>query len=86
MANMAAASVDDMMEPMRSDSSMGVWRNQFRIIPVNIAVMNTPIVARVSPCPNIGLTSLSLVSNPPEKRIITKTIIPINCVMLGLSK
>jgi hypothetical protein len=38
------------------------------------------------PCQTTGFTESQLVSNPPEKRIKFNAIMPMNCVIFGLSK
>ena len=52
--------------------------------PVNRAVSSTPTVESTIPEPNIGFISLNFVSIPPEKRMILKATIPMNCASLAL--
>ena len=47
--------------------------------PVKRAVSSTPTVESTIPGPKIGLISLNFVSIPPEKRIMLRATIPINC-------
>ncbi len=49
-----------------------------------IVVINTPIVAKITPGPAIGLISVNLVSIPPEKSMILNAITPINWASCGL--
>ncbi len=51
------------------------------ITPVIIAVKNTPIVASTTPCAIIGRISDIFVSNPPEKSMIHKAIVPTFCAI-----
>ena len=48
--------------------------------PVTAAVITTPSVASTIPGARMGRISENLVSIPPEKRIIQRAIIPMNCV------
>ena len=47
-------------------------------------VINTPNVAKTTPCDIMGFTSVSFVSIPPENSMMLSASIPINCAMSGL--
>lgn len=86
MANTAAASVEETMEPINRDSMKVKSVIQLMKNPKAMAVIKTPRVESKIPLPKIGFTSSHLVSNPPENMIKTSAILPMNCAMVESSK
>ena len=86
MPKTEAESVDDIVEASRSDGINAKWMfvhgipdSQKMKNPVRSAVRSTPAVDRTSPGAITGRIDDSLVDMPPEKRMIHRDIMPINC-------
>ena len=91
--NTDAESVDDMVAANNMEVANGryIFVNSNPEIkkinnPVMTAVKSTPTVDRAIPCQRMGLISLYWVSIPPEKRMMLKAIIPMNCAISTLKK
>lgn len=82
-----AESVDDIVEANRSEAvrlsgivpRAGILKMVWMRTPVRTAVRTTPRVARTTPGPRTGLISDTLVSRPPEKRMIQRATVPMAC-------
>jgi len=86
IANTAAASVEETMEPISRDSMREKPVIQLMNSPTPTVVIRTPAVERAIPLQSMDFTSPHLVSSPPEKRMKTRAMIPMNCVILGSLK
>jgi hypothetical protein len=82
-----------MIEASKKDSTMvnencvkKVEVTQWIKSPVNRAVRSTPTVDNIMLGKTTGLTSLKLVSIPPENKIIAKDIIPMKWAVSWLPK
>src|SRR3990172_12305308 len=82
----AAASVEEMIAPIRIPCRNENFNIQTQKRPALMAVRSTPAVDKVSAGPTAGRTSFQSVSIPPEKRINTKEATPINWAKSGSSK
>ncbi len=85
MENTAATSVDETTAPIKKDSISGSPVIQLIKSPTAIVVIKTPKIESVTPLHRTGFISTHLVFNLPEKRMKMRAIIPMNCVVGGLS-
>ena len=90
--NTDAESVEDIVDAMSSAMTIVTLvmdcnqpNTKYMITPVNTIVSMTPKVANVNPGAMTERISESLVSKPPEKRMIHKAIVPIACAEPTLS-
>ncbi len=88
MPNTDAESVDDIVEANSNDGSSAKWilvhdipDSQNMNTPVIRAVSSTPAVESTSPGTITGRMALSLVPMPPEKSIMHRAIMPMNCAV-----
>jgi hypothetical protein len=85
IANVAAASVEEMIAPIRNPSSIRIPNAQCAMSATTSAVIATPAVARTVAAFQLDRTVGHSVSNPPEKRMKTSAITP-SCCGAALSK
>ncbi len=85
MPNTEAESVDDIVAASSSDGSRAKWMlvqlmpdSHHMKQPVSSAVSSTPTVESIMPGTITGRMAESLVSMPPENRMMHSAIIPIN--------
>lgn len=85
MPNTDAESVDDMVAASSSDGNRAKWMlvhdmpdSHHTNRPVISAVRSTPAVDRIRPGRMIGRMADSLVSMPPENRMMHSAIMPMN--------
>src|SRR5690606_35000757 len=76
MANTAAASVEDTIEPSSRPVVVDTSSTRAATRPVTTAVTSTPAVASRSPGASTGRTARQSVSNPPPKRMKARATTP----------